>query len=526
MKLTITHKLGGLIAMCVAITASVGVPSYLGFVEAEKGFQRASASTQSLRESMQADMDHDAIRGDVYASLNDARPDQIAEAASALDEHSKEIVEVFAAIRQRTDDAVLSAQIDELMPVLERYTAAASKIVHRGDVKAEAVADQLTEFNTLFKELEDKIGTANDGIMAAFNDAQQKQEALLRADKMLVGVLGTASVLLAIVLGVFILRSITRPLGKVMSTLDITSQRVDHGVQQISSTSGSLAHSATTQAAALEQTAASLEQVSAMSRQNAENSQQANSLSSEIEGVCQSGVAAMNHMAEAIGAIKQSAEETAGIVKIIDEIAFQTNLLALNAAVEAARAGDAGKGFAVVAEEVRALAQRSGNAAKDTSEKIRRSRELADNGVRVSGEVRSSLEQIRERIVKSSGLLREVAAASKEQSTGVGEVNKAVTELDQVTQSNSASAEELAAAAGEIVAQTKSLADVLRDLSAMVHGNSATPTRSTVEDRRSVQNTAKSKSSSAPAARKAQTAPIRLTASQIIPLDDSDFQGF
>jgi methyl-accepting chemotaxis protein len=178
----------------------------------------------------------------------------------------------------------------------------------------------------------------------------------------------------------------------------------------------------------------------------------------------------MLRMADAIQRIKASSDDTARIIKTIDEIAFQTNLLALNAAVEAARAGDAGKGFAVVAEEVRNLAQRSAEAAKNTAALIVESQQNAADGVNVSTEVASTLNQIVDGIVRMNELVNGVSTASEEQARGAEEVNRAVEQMDKLTQTNAASAEESASASEELSAQAKELRDMVNVLVAVVGG--------------------------------------------------------
>jgi methyl-accepting chemotaxis protein len=165
----------------------------------------------------------------------------------------------------------------------------------------------------------------------------------------------------------------------------------------------------------------------------------------------------MSRMSTSIQKIKESSDQTAKIVKTIDEIAMQTNLLALNAAVEAARAGEAGRGFAVVAEEVRNLAQRSAQAAKNTADMIGESVRNADDGVKIATEVSTSFDRIAGSSKKVNDLIAEIAAASKEQAAGIKQVNDAVSQMDKVTQQNAANAEESASASEELSSQAAEL---------------------------------------------------------------------
>ncbi len=277
-----------------------------------------------------------------------------------------------------------------------------------------------------------------------------------------------AAFLLGAGLSWIIARSITHPLQVITAGLSDGSEQVASAAGQVSGSSQSLAEGASEQAASLEETSASLEEVTSMTKRNAENAAQAKDLSAQTRAAADAGAADMEQMKGAMDAIKISSGEIAKIVKTIDEIAFQTNILALNAAVEAARAGEAGMGFAVVAEEVRALAQRSAQAAKETAAKIEDSVSKSENGVHISAKVAQSLQQIVERARKVDALVAEIASASHEQSQGIGQVSTAVSQMDQVTQTNAGSAEESAAAAEELNAQSAELRRIVNELGSLV----------------------------------------------------------
>jgi methyl-accepting chemotaxis protein len=285
-------------------------------------------------------------------------------------------------------------------------------------------------------------------------------------------------VVLAVVLAVLIGRAITGALKRIIDSLSEGAEQVSSASGQVSSASQSLAEGSTEQAAGLEETSSSLEEMASMTKQNADNAQQANTLSSETRKAADTGTESMNRMNSAIQEIQKSSDETAKIIKVIDEIAFQTNLLALNAAVEAARAGEAGKGFAVVAEEVRNLAMRSAEAAKNTSAMIEESVKNSKNGVDIAGEVSKVLDEIVQSIGKTTDLVGEIAAASQEQSQGIDQVNTAVAQMDKVTQQNAANAEESASASEQLNAQAESMNDVVGELIALVGGASSKGTKS------------------------------------------------
>lgn len=353
----------------------------------------------------------------------------------------------------------------------------------------------------------------------------------IQTSLIVMGVSGALILLVALMFG----SKIAGSMAELISKLRAGSGEVRSSSVQVASSAQSLAQGATEQAAALEESAATVEEISSAAKHTSDNSQQAYTLSTSVQQASENSSQHMVKMLEAINDIKKSADETALIVKIIDDIAFQTNLLALNAAVEAARAGDAGKGFAVVAEEVRNLAQRSATAAKETGEKIKRSKELADNGVIVTGGVAKALEEIKVNAVKSAELVREIAAASKEQATGISQINIALSELEKATQQNSAAAEESSAASEELTAQANVLDGVVVGIAEVVFGaganhasgpkTPAAPAKKAV----SAAPTVKPKASPKKPAEGAPKPNVDLTApnpAAIIPLDDNDYQGF
>ncbi len=258
---------------------------------------------------------------------------------------------------------------------------------------------------------------------------------------------------------------VKRALNATAAALEQALAQVAEAVDQVSSASRQIAASSqqvaegsSQQASSLEQTSSTLEQIASTTRHNAESSRRAQELVGGTIGAAEKGAVSVAQMVEAMARIRAAAEGTGQIIKDIDEIAFQTNLLALNAAVEAARAGEAGRSFAVVAEEVRTLAQRAEEAAKKTGELIGESVSLTEGGERLSREVGANFEGILGSVGKVADIVREVAAASQEQSQGIAQVNTAVSDMDRVVQAAAASAEESSSAAQELASQSLELA--------------------------------------------------------------------
>ncbi|MCH1639800.1 methyl-accepting chemotaxis protein [Paenibacillus timonensis] len=254
-------------------------------------------------------------------------------------------------------------------------------------------------------------------------------------------------------------RKMTDNLNEVMTHIQAASEQVASGSKQVSDVSIALSQGATEQASSIEQLSASIEEIASQTKLNADNAALASQLAEQTRNNATMGSEQMNEMLKAMDGINTASESISRIIKVIDEIAFQTNILALNAAVEAARAGQHGKGFAVVAEEVRNLAARSANAAKETTGMIENSVRKVEGGTKIANDTAAALKAIVCDVEKVANLVGDIATASGEQSAGVNQINQGILQVSQVIQANSATSEEGAAASEELSSQ----ADLLRE---------------------------------------------------------------
>ena len=484
------------IAILTLFVAAVGG---LGFVGLKNTITQAQSITQQIK-------DHGRFLAE---SINLARSAQL--------DFKKQVQEWKDTLLRGNDPASFkkySDQFTQREAVVDQDLLALQKLFAGAGVDTKPVAQSLTEhqkLGTLYREalrrydsaksdscfVVDKLVTgidrsATDAIDAIVQQVQQfesdttkatearfQQQTVQNQNLVLLGVL--TGVVFALGFGWVLTRSLTRQLSRLAENLGGTSREVASAASQVSTTSQSLAEGSSEQAASIEETSSSLEELSSMTKRNANNSQKANELSRQTRTAADKGVADMQEMNIAMAGIKASSDDIAKIIKTIDEIAFQTNILALNAAVEAARAGEAGMGFAVVAEEVRNLAQRSAQAAKETAAKIEGAISKTGQGVFLSGKVAEALNDIVTKARQVDELAAEVAGASREQTEGITQINTAVGQMDKVTQSNAASAEESAAAAQELNAQAEIMKQSVVELLRLVGSQSLeNPAQATV----------------------------------------------
>jgi methyl-accepting chemotaxis protein len=329
-----------------------------------------------------------------------------------------------------------------------------------------SAADDRGELHVVASPIRDYRGHTVGRVAYAVNCSA----ALSALSAMRMHIAGGATTLLMLLVGtaMFVGRSVSKPIERMIVQLDDGADQVNNAAGQVATSSQVLATGTSQQAAALEETGGALEEMSEQTRSNAQNARQANEIASRAKDNAGEGERTMADLNRAVQAINDSSGEISKIIRVIEEIAFQTNLLALNAAVEAARAGEHGKGFAVVAEEVRSLAQRSAQAARDTTSLIEESVTRAREGSDTASAAAAALQAIVGDVSSVATLLDSISQASEDQAHGVAQVNTAVTEMNRVTQANAAGSEQSAAAAEELSAQSHTMKSVVDQLGQLV----------------------------------------------------------
>ena len=461
---SIPRRLKLLAAMAASVTVAAAALYY--FTTSKTFKDSAAMTTQTMAKLNRSYELLERISGDMnrlQQLLRQNDPDVLEKSIQDLERSQQQSAALIAKCGDTKTDvrAGFAALITEEKSVVDLFVKgqnalAYEKFLHDVSPQSSAILDEIRKYHQY-------VQAASQHELTSQQDLTKAQ---LRWCSSALGLL----LFLVLLAGRHLKNQVTEELLAVASDLAKVSESSASGANQVSASSLSLADGASQQAASLEETSASLEELANMTRRNAENAQKANDLAREARAAADKGAEDMQAMNQAMAAIKVSSDDIAKIIRTIDEIAFQTNNLALNAAVEAARAGEAGMGFAVVADEVRSLAQRSATAAKETAAKIEGAILKTAQGVQISQKVASALNDIVLKARQVDELASEVAGASHEQTQGISQINTAVGQMDKITQSSAASAEESAAAAQEMNAQVEVMKQVVASLMQLVGG--------------------------------------------------------
>lgn len=451
--------------------------------------QKSSAFLESQEEAFSGDLE--SLSGKALRNAMMERNEKLRLANDIINLGNDTRIKVFKAQTLRDPSIMLEGDknFDEMEKKFEALREITQKtknlqVIDAVEEAADGYKTSMDEFIADWQELQslgetrDLLGNqmleaaktlSNAGMSNTEEISQEATESLNRSSSIMVVGLVLALVI-GCILAYFITMGITTSISRVVTGLEENAVQVASASAQISSASQSLAEGASEQAASIEETSSSLEEMSAMTSKNSDNAEAADKLMADTTKTVGSANRSMEELIKSMEEISTASEETSKIIKTIDEIAFQTNLLALNAAVEAARAGEAGAGFAVVADEVRNLAMRAAEASKNTADLIQETVEKIHDGNGLVVATNEAFDEVAKSAIKASELVGEIAAASKEQSLGIGQLNTAVGEMDKVVQQNAANAEESASSSEEMNAMAEQLNRFVKELVALIGG--------------------------------------------------------
>jgi methyl-accepting chemotaxis protein len=490
--------------LSVLFSLIIGASGFWGGREMTGALQKNRTAAASLRNHMEADMMHDALRADVLAAAlagNLKQANQRKTVEQDLTEHLKLFRDALKENEALALTPEISQSIRKIRPLVDAYLADSQAVValafdSPGDIEA-----RLPKFMQAFGILEKEMAALSDLIEKNVGETVTSARAdSTRSENLSIAILLT-SILCLGVLSVLTIRSVLANvrrvldavdrvsegdltyrvpalngefsglghslnrfianLGKIVADVSASSCAISTTSRQIAASNHDLSSRTESQAGSLEETASSIKELTGTVKQNADNARQANSLAASASEVASKGGAVVSQVVQTMGSINESAKKIVDIISVIDGIAFQTNILALNAAVEAARAGEQGRGFAVVAAEVRSLAQRSAGAAKEIKALISDSVEKVDAGAKLVDQAGATMNEVVASVKQVTDIIGEITAASVEQTAGIGQINQAIAALDDVTQQNAALVEEAASAAESLLCQADNLVKVV-----------------------------------------------------------------
>ncbi|MDH5526703.1 MAG: methyl-accepting chemotaxis protein [Nitrospirota bacterium] len=505
MKLRVKTKLLGFGLIGMGLVITVAAAGHLGVATATGAMDRIAVNSAGLRHHLQANMMHQGIIGDVYASLVSAArndPDAIAAASRKFQTDADTLRAELDTVEGLAMDAETKRELARVRPALENYVATAESIIAIAGDDIGAALGELPRIDAAFANLTTQLDGLSDLITRANEDALSHGEAVSGTALTLVWLVAAAAFGVLMSLSVWLSGRITRPLeqavrvaraiaaGDLNSQVEVTSRdetgdmltalkamndrlrdtvsevcqaadAITGGAGEMAFGNGELSQRTEEQAASLVQTASSMEQMTASVKATAENAARANKLATGARDQAATGGTVVHRAVAAMGEIDDASKRIAEIIGMVAEIAFQTNLLALNAAVEAARAGEHGRGFAVVASEVRNLAQRAASAADEIKKLIEDSVGKVKNGSALVAESGQALIAIQDSVARVTEIVSEINASSQEQATGIDQVNRAITQIDAATQSNAALVEEAAATSEGLAGQARHLEQLM-----------------------------------------------------------------